>query len=251
MNLFAPSFSQSLRVSLRKAWLPVMVLLVSGGLHAGEVREFRNSAGQSFQGELIAVEGDSVTIKATDGRQVKAGAALFSPEDQTFFKEWGTKNKPKVAYQFKAAFAPKRISAERSEEGATKVTEEKWTYQVTLESQANASLQGVEVRYRVYKLTAPVVGANRDPSDLRRQGKYGYLEGVEKLPVMTLRKALPFTTKPLSVNKSDLKGGWVYTNGSEEKREEDLAGIWIKVFHEGKEVFELLSNPTKLQDLTW
>ena len=221
-------------------------------LPAQELREFRNSEGKSLQGELLAVEGTSVTIKTSDGRTLKAAANVFSPEDQSYFQSWAAKNKPKPVYLFKAGFAPKRSSIERTEEGATKVTYEKWAYQVTVESLASTPIEKVEVRYRIFKTTAPVVGSqvNAGPR-LGRAGKYSFLEGKHAIPLMTLRKSITFSTSDISVNKSDLKGGWYYTNGSEEKRTEDLEGIWIKIFHDGKEVFEMVSNPTKFKDLTW
>jgi len=229
-----------------------LVLLFSGVLHGQELREFRNSSGQVLRGELLAVQGNSVSIKAADGRTIKTEASFFSPDDQIFFTEWSSKNKPKIDYQFKAAFAPKRISVDRFEEGATKVTVEKWAYAVTLESLANATLEKVEVRYRVFKATASVVGVSgtSGPS-LTRVGAFAYLEGSQVIPAMTLRKSVTVMTKEIPVNKSDLKGGWVYTNGSAEKRSEDLEGIWIKVFHDGQEVFESVSNPTKFKELTW
>lgn len=221
-------------------------------LSAEELREFRNAEGKSLQGELLAVEGASVTIKTNDGRTLKAAANVFSPEDQTYFQSWAAKNKPKPVYQFKAGFAPKRSSIERTEEGATKVTYEKWAYQVTVESLASTQIENVEVRYRVFKTSAPVVGSqvNSGPQ-LSRAGKYSFLEGKQSIPLMTLRKSVTFSTADIPVNKSDLKGGWIYTNGSAEKRAEDLEGIWLKIFHDGKEVFEMVSSPTKFKDLTW
>jgi len=52
---------------------------------------------------------------------------------------------------------------------------------VTLESLANASLEKVEVRYRVFKTAASVVGVSRSSGPaLTRVGKFAYLEGAEE-----------------------------------------------------------------------
>ncbi|MEQ1841298.1 MAG: hypothetical protein ABL994_12885, partial [Verrucomicrobiales bacterium] len=188
----------------RSGMVGMVLGLLAGTLQGEETREFHSATGQSLRGELVSVVGDKVSIKGADGRLITGVATFFSPEDQAFFKEWSATHKPVIAYQFKAGFAPKRMAADRAEEsgGAVKVTYEKWTYQVTLESAASTPLENVEVRYRVFKAAANVDAENRSGPKVTRVGKYSYIEGSEKIPSMTLRKSQTFVTAEMPITKS-------------------------------------------------
>ncbi|MBL9113534.1 MAG: SUMF1/EgtB/PvdO family nonheme iron enzyme [Verrucomicrobiaceae bacterium] len=51
-----------------------------------EIHTFTSTAGSSIQGELVAVSGDSVTIKATDGRTINTKLASLSEADVSYVK---------------------------------------------------------------------------------------------------------------------------------------------------------------------
>lgn len=53
----------------------------------GEVRQFTDVSGRVLHGELVAVSGDSVTIKREDGQAFTLKAATFSAADQAYFKQ--------------------------------------------------------------------------------------------------------------------------------------------------------------------
>ena len=52
-----------------------------------EVRQFTDANGRVLQGELVAVNGDSVTIKREDGQAFTLKSATFSAVDQAYFKQ--------------------------------------------------------------------------------------------------------------------------------------------------------------------
>lgn len=70
-------------------------LLLSLTLRA-EVRQFTDLSGRVLAGELVAVSGDSVTIKRENGQSFTLKAATFSAADQAYFKQGlaGKKNSP-------------------------------------------------------------------------------------------------------------------------------------------------------------
>ena len=52
-----------------------------------EIRQFTDLNGRILRGELVAVSGDSVTIKREDGQSFTLKAATFSVADQAYFKQ--------------------------------------------------------------------------------------------------------------------------------------------------------------------
>jgi hypothetical protein len=59
----------------------------SAGRLLAEVRQFTDANGRVLQGELVAVNGDSVTIKREDGQAFTLKTATFSAADQAYFKQ--------------------------------------------------------------------------------------------------------------------------------------------------------------------
>lgn len=65
------------------------VLLCSSSILTAEIRTFTSSAGTTLQGELVSVDGDTVTIKKADGQSLTLKIAVFSQADQTWLQSQG------------------------------------------------------------------------------------------------------------------------------------------------------------------
>lgn len=53
-----------------------------------EAREFTSADGRKIEAEVVAVKGETVTIRRSDGKDYTLGLALFSPADQAFLRSW-------------------------------------------------------------------------------------------------------------------------------------------------------------------
>ncbi len=51
-------------------------------------REFTSADGRRIEAEVVAVKGETVTIRRSDGKDYTLGLALFSPADQTYLRSW-------------------------------------------------------------------------------------------------------------------------------------------------------------------
>jgi hypothetical protein len=71
-----------------KTSIALIGLLALIGTSVAEVRTWTSAADatKTFQGEMTALNGDSVTIKRPDGQSIKAALSKFSKEDQEFAK---------------------------------------------------------------------------------------------------------------------------------------------------------------------
>ncbi len=85
-------------------FIPVSLFLASllHTLHA-EVRTFTSAAGTTIRGELVSVNGDTVTIKKDDGQTLTLKAAAFSRVDQAWLQSQGTQTPAASASATKAA----------------------------------------------------------------------------------------------------------------------------------------------------
>lgn len=66
----------------------------------GQLRSFKNQKGQEIIAELTAVTGDIVSIKMTNGKTFDLKINEFSAEDQTYIRDWESKNQ--VPFDYKA-----------------------------------------------------------------------------------------------------------------------------------------------------
>jgi len=51
-------------------------------------REFTSADGRKIEAEVVAVKGEQVTIRRSDGKDYTLGLALFSAADQSFLRSW-------------------------------------------------------------------------------------------------------------------------------------------------------------------
>lgn len=77
--------------SHRLALLLLLCVLAFASEAGAEERQFTGKDGRALSGKLIGVEGDSVTIRRTDGAVFTVKADAFSLEDQQYFKTMAPK----------------------------------------------------------------------------------------------------------------------------------------------------------------
>ena len=68
--------------------------------------------------------------------------------------------------------------------------------------------------------------------------------GNHELGSWEKNKRVEFETKGVELTKTQLKGGWIYMDGSRPRTADTLAGLWIKVFEDDKLLAEYSNPPT-------
>jgi hypothetical protein len=212
-----------------------------GGVARGELRTFKNAAGAEIKAEILYGTAEMVTIKLANGKDITTPIAKFSEEDQAYINEWIKTQPAKINYSFGLEIDKARIGDKKERQTKShNVTEENWAYNLTLDNRTRARLEGLEIRYRMY-VSSEHTNAKSGREVLIR-------DGILKVPVLTASESIKIQTKGVPLLKSDLKPDYVYKDGGRHRLSDDMAGLWVKVFHKGQRVWESTTSQKALKD---
>lgn len=129
-------------------------------------------------------------------------------------------------------------------EGEVSKTAEKSAYTVTVENRSRGDIPALDIQYVIY-IERQKLGRKKDSDTIER------VSGSAKTEPMSIKvRTQSATTNEIELWKRNLTGGYVYVGGGRLKVEDNVAGIWVKVFHEGKQVAEYM-NPTTVSKRGW
>lgn len=235
--------------------LAILVLLV---LPAEAVaRKFTSSAGKVIEAELVGASESAATLKMADGKEVTAKTSLFSKEDQIYIADWLKKNPAQIRYKFDVDYSKKRLGKNNHKEGNVEVVREDWIYKLSIKNLSknggeNANLTGIKVDYRIYKSSrADSRVAPQGSESVEAQGKYLVTNGSKTFESLPYLKDVEFDSVPVVISESELDPDRYYLDGGKSKRKDDLGGIWLKFYHQDKEVGEFKSADPALKTAIW
>jgi hypothetical protein len=242
------SNSNRLRNGQRKQWvssLTLVAVMVMAALHSSqaELREFTSADGRKIKAEILHGTTELVTIQLENGSQVSSKISVFSEDDQKFIKTWIETQPPKINFNFDIKYKKLKDSEKQSSTKSHKITVEKWYYELGFSSRNRIELDDLELRYRMFVQSEHEKG---------RSEKAIYIaDGLLKVASMApnAKANLNTTTVPLTTSK--LKPEYEYKNGERDRLSDDLAGLWVKVFHDGKCVWEFKSPHKAVNDGTF
>ena len=55
----------------------------------------------------------------------------------------------------------------------------------------------------------------------------------------------------MTTSKSQLDANYIYIDGEDSNKKDDLDGLWLKLFHNGKEVYEVKSSHAAVKNAKW
>ena len=142
-------------------------------------------------------------------------------------------------YEVEVKCEPKRFDVKRRGSKTTESAEESWGYLVTVTNHSFKEIPNLRVEYVVFYEHQQFGSKSDKPKPERRSGN--------KMPSNLLNNGkTTFETDPVTLKKSRLKGGWVYTNGAKRKAEDELSGIWLRVYS-GSDLIEEMAQPPALK----
>jgi hypothetical protein len=194
-------------------------------------REFTDSKGRKFAGEIISVKGLNVTIKReSDQKQFTVPSTTFSVGDQKAIAEFAEAH---FKANFEVKYAKKKIDSSSRSDGIEKVTTENWIYKIDIVNKESAPLTGLRVDYVCFR--RPDNGGNRQEPVIA-------LKGTKTLEVVKAYSNTSFDTEEMQLNKSKMQGGWTWSNGADSRQADGLAGFVVKVFMKDKEIYRYSTN---------
>jgi hypothetical protein len=220
-------------------YLVVMSVLFAR-VAGAEPRTFKNAAGAEIKAEILYGTADMVTIKMANGKELTTPIVKFSEEDQKFIHEWIKTQPPKINYNFGFKYEKTRKGKKERQTSSHEVAEESWAYDLTLENRSRAKMEGLEMRYRIY--------VSSEHTKKKNTKVILISDGMLKVPALDKGASKEMQTKTVQVLTSNLKDGYVYNDGGRHRLSDDLAGIWVKVFHKGQRIWEFESPQKALKD---
>ncbi|MCB1275043.1 hypothetical protein [Prosthecobacter sp.] len=195
-------------------------------------REFTDQQGRKLDAEVVAVAGDQVSLKrAADGRAFTVPVATFSAADQGFIKEWGLANQK---YSFDVTYEKKKVDSTKKKFGAELMTTETWSYKIALRNRLPVEIQNLRVDYWVFKKEDQGKGKGTARVAASGSNKVDSLKGSG---------THSFDSLPVSLNKTQLEGNFIYIDGTRPRFADAMGGLVVRVFDpKNREVFSYASD---------
>jgi len=255
------------RLPILGAFLALTLVLASPA--SAEMRTFTNSQGREIEAEVTGVSGTKVTLKLANGKSYTIPITSLSKPDQLYVKVWkdldkgggatkdddsgkedtGTAPAPvipsNVSYSFEIDADKERVkkgSKEETDMGESRLDE--WIYQVELENRSRVKLEGLEMSYRIYVDPKASIKMTFDSPPKVYGGRVEVASVADGATVMVKTEEVP-------LKELELAPGYVFKDGSRNDLEDELEGIWVKIWHGDKKVAEFKSNNSTVKKAKW
>jgi hypothetical protein len=202
-------------------------LATLGILEAGEstFRTFSDSQGREMEAKLTLVSGDDVYIERRDGLATKVDISIFGKEDQEFIRDWARKATIKddaIEIRFKTNVKDK--SGWEDNGGGIMRKTWKQGYEIVLTNDSYLDLKNIRIEYLIFKFEDAMAAQKRSEGEVRR------LVDTTKVPLLKSRSDTTASTKLFPMLETKLAPGYRWASGGKETSEDDMHGIWIKVY---------------------
>lgn len=226
-------------------------LVGTASVSLAEIRTFTNSKGSEIQAEIKAVVGDKATVTMAGGKEFSLPIAQFSAEDQTFIRDWASKNKNPVArtaLRLEIKKSQAKIRVERLD-GEKKADHKKRQdasdksetfYVLNLQNTTRQPIEDVELDYKIFKRVSRRGFDDDDGSNTEETLVRNKIGSVEASALQEIELD-PYLTEDIYI-KGDKK-----KKVDDMRQNETLLGIVVKVSAGGKELYKQ-SLPTNLMD---
>ena len=228
---------------------------------SAEMRTFTDTQGREIEAEILTVSGSKVTLKLANGKTYTIPVSKLSKDDRFFVEVWADLDKKgegektegtgpmipdRVNYRFELEVNKERIKKgdkTRVDRGEYKLDE--WIFKVELENRSRVDLEGLEMSYRIYVDTkaSAKLGSLEEPPKV-----YG---GRVKVDPVDDGDSVLVKTGPAKLMELQLDGDFVFNDGSRNKLDDDLEGVWIKVWHGEKKVAEYKTSNSTVKEAKW
>lgn len=197
-----------------------------------EAREFIDKQGRKLNAEIVGVTGDMVALmRAGETRPIGANISLFSDDDQKFIREWAAAN---VKYNFDVAYTKKKLDSTKQTSGPDVYISETWNYKIDLRNKQTAELADLRVDYWLFTKTDE--GKGKGTARVQTAG-------TTKIAAIKGGAATSFDTEPVQINKFELKGNFIFLDGTRPRFSDAMGGIVIRIFDKNdREVFKYATD---------
>jgi hypothetical protein len=197
-----------------------------------EARDFTDKQGRKLSAEIVSVTGDMVALtRPGDKQPIGARIEIFSDADQKFIREWAVAN---VKYSFDVTYTKKKLDSVKQNSGPEVYTTETWNYKIDMRNKQPMELNDLRVDYWLF--TKADEGKGKGTARVKTSGS-------TTLASIKGASTTSFNTESVELNKTELKGNFIYIDGTRPRFSDAMGGIVIKVYDKNdKEVFKFATD---------
>jgi hypothetical protein len=214
----------------KRSLIPLGFLIFAVSATA-EVRTFTSPDGRTLDAEVSSATLDTVTLKLAAGGTIVAPISKFSTADQQFIKEWRKQNPTAIKYSFTSSYTKEKTKSQKSSVGAATVTSDSWICNMKIANRSGQTLEKLKIDYDIFY-------DNNEGGRVvtRKASGSATIDNIKHLQEVLV------PTKELTLQTSQLKGGYYYSDGARARQRDSLSGMVIKISHEGKQVYTWASS---------
>ncbi len=190
-------------------------LIIGSILSAGEsnFRTFSDSQGREMNAKLTQVSGEDIYIERLDGLSTKVNISIFSKET--------IKNDA-----IKARFITDVEGKSRWDNNGSGIVRKTWKegYKIELSNETQLDLKNIRIEYLVFKFEDAMAAQKRSEGEVRM------ISDETKFPTLKAGSKAHVSTKKFPMLETKLAPGYKWESGGKETSEDEMRGIWIKVF---------------------
>lgn len=222
------------------AWLCCGSLIAAPGGY----RIFKDQQGRSIDAKVIRVSGEDVYIELADGRDLKTDFAIYSQPDQKYIRDWEYRALVKSGI-FEVRFTNEVSNKRKSSAGGVQREDYTNAYGIVIKNEAYQDIENVRVEYLVLKFQDAVA------AEKRSEGRQVRKKGELKVAKLAADAETELKTVAFKMLETKLEPGYVWLGGGQRKSKDHLDGIWVKIFVDGEEVYEIARPETMLRNEVW
>ncbi len=207
-----------------------------------EIRPFTNDNGTVIEAELVSHKGDKVKLKRSDGKEFEVNPSIFSVEDEAYIKNWMVTNPAKTNYNFKVATLKKKMEGNSVNMGYKRVTNDLWSYVISVTNNSQDSVSNLTVKYRVFHSNS----ADGSYSTSNERSSLKMVEGFSNLDTnLTFNHTLEITTTPVQIDIVDY-------DGYGDRYKDQLKGCLVRIVDQTDNViFDWVSPEVWMKEKSW
>ena len=197
-------------------------------------RTFSDSQGREMSAKLNQVIGNDVYIERSDGLSTRVDISIFSKDDQDFIRDWKRKETLKND-AIEVRFITDVEDKSGWEDKGGGIVRKTWKqgYGIELSNESQLDLKNIRIEYLIFKFEDAMAAQKRS------QGKVRTINDETKVPSLKAGRKASVSTKKFPMLETKLAPGYRWPDGGKETSEDEMRGIWIKVF-----VGEILATET-------
>lgn len=241
---------------MKKLSFLLLSLLISSVV-LGEVMELTDPNGKEIKAELIKVHSNGVDLKMNGQTFRDVAMNTFSAESQKKIEAWAKEQKLNNLEEFVSIRALDKTGSKTKTTESVLVTSGKvyekgkeitiWPafYKIVLENNGQETYRDLTVAYQIYKEADEMQYRKDDSPSLER------IEGKHSIQALEPRQEYSFDSDPMEMKEERFLKGIRTTGEKDDETEDELYGIWIKVYMNKKVVLEYSEPRSLSEDENW